>query len=56
MRPDTILKVTDIWLNCNTDTQMALIKKFLDRLDNGISEEWVDYLIDELILGNDLSY
>lgn len=50
MRPDTILKVTDIWLNYGVDIQMALIKKFLDRLNNGISEEWAEFLINEFVL------
>ena len=50
MRSDTIQKITDIWLSCDIDVQMELIRKFLDRLDSGVSEEWAEFLLDELVL------
>lgn len=50
MRSETIQKITDIWLNCDVGTQTKLIRKFLDQLDSGMSTEWVEFLLDELVL------
>lgn len=47
MRPETILKITDIWVNCNADVQARLIQKYLAQFDNGSAIEWAHYLADE---------
>ena len=47
MRPETILKITDIWVNCTADVQLSLIRKYLAQLESGIAAEWADYLADE---------
>ena len=47
MRPETILKISDLWVNCTADVQMTLISKYLAQLDNGIAAEWADYLANE---------
>lgn len=49
IRPETILVITDMWLNCGVHRQMVLIRKFLDQLDNGIVEEWEEYLLGEIL-------
>ena len=47
MGPETILKITDIWVNCTTDVQMTLIRKYFVQLDSGTAAEWAEYLADE---------
>lgn len=47
MRPETILKITDLWVNCDADVQASLIKKYLALHDSGSALEWAHYLVDE---------
>lgn len=49
IRPETILVITDMWINCDVHRQTVLIRKFLDRLNSGIVEEWEEYLISEFL-------
>jgi hypothetical protein len=45
--PDTIQKLSDLWENCPADLQASLIKKYLDQLKSGRSEDWAVYLANE---------
>ena len=47
MSPETILKITDIWVNCSADVQLSLIRKYLAQLECGVAAEWADYLAAE---------
>lgn len=48
MRPETIMKVIDIWLYSNIDKQTTLIQNFLEQLNSGDGLDWLEFLVDEL--------
>ncbi len=47
MQPDTIQKLSDLWVNCSVEMQSTLIKKYLDQLNSGNAGDWAEYLVDE---------
>ncbi|MEJ2134244.1 MAG: hypothetical protein P8X86_03230 [Desulfofustis sp.] len=47
IHPDTIQKLSDLWVTCTVDVQSTLIKKYLDQLSSGSAGDWAEYLADE---------
>ena len=47
IHPDTIEKLSDLWVNCPVDLQSSLIKKYLEQLNSGHAVDWAEYLADE---------